>query len=58
MRHGETMFNVQHKIQGWCDSPLTEKESNKLKMSVNILKNIILSLIMRIVLLAKDVAIL
>lgn len=25
MRHGETMFNVQHKIQGWCDSPLTEK---------------------------------
>lgn len=24
MRHGETMFNVQHKIQGWCDSPLTE----------------------------------
>lgn len=25
MRHGQTMFNVQHKIQGWCDSPLTEK---------------------------------
>ena len=25
MRHGETLFNVQHKIQGWCDSPLTEK---------------------------------
>lgn len=24
MRHGQTMFNVQHKIQGWCDSPLTE----------------------------------
>lgn len=24
MRHGETMFNVQKKIQGWCDSPLTE----------------------------------
>lgn len=23
MRHGETMFNVQGKIQGWCDSPLT-----------------------------------
>lgn len=23
MRHGETLFNVQHKIQGWCDSPLT-----------------------------------
>ena len=23
-RHGETMFNHQHRIQGWCDSPLTE----------------------------------
>ncbi|MGL9730981.1 hypothetical protein IGI44_004399 [Enterococcus sp. DIV0756] len=24
MRHGETLFNKQKKIQGWCDSPLTE----------------------------------
>lgn len=24
MRHAQTMFNVQHRIQGWCDSPLTE----------------------------------
>lgn len=24
MRHGETLFNVQKKIQGWCDSPLTQ----------------------------------
>ncbi|MHC5374497.1 histidine phosphatase family protein [Enterococcus sp. LJL120] len=24
MRHGETLFNQLHKIQGWCDSPLTE----------------------------------
>ena len=24
MRHGETLFNTQKKIQGWCDSPLTE----------------------------------
>lgn len=24
MRHGQTLFNVRHKIQGWCDSPLTE----------------------------------
>ena len=23
MRHGQTLFNVQHKIQGFCDSPLT-----------------------------------
>ena len=25
MRHGETQFNAQHRIQGWCDSPLTER---------------------------------
>ncbi|MCD7806225.1 MAG: histidine phosphatase family protein [Lachnospiraceae bacterium] len=24
VRHGETLFNIQHKVQGWCDSPLTE----------------------------------
>lgn len=25
LRHGETLFNMQHKTQGWCDSPLTER---------------------------------
>lgn len=25
VRHGETVFNVQKKMQGWCDSPLTTK---------------------------------
>lgn len=25
VRHGETLFNVQNRMQGWCDSPLTEK---------------------------------
>ena len=24
MRHEQTLFNLQHKIQGWCDAPLTE----------------------------------
>lgn len=24
MRHGQTLFNEQKRIQGWCDSPLTE----------------------------------
>ncbi|MEH7417351.1 histidine phosphatase family protein [Neobacillus drentensis] len=24
MRHGQTEFNKRRKIQGWCDSPLTE----------------------------------
>lgn len=23
MRHGQTLFNQRHKIQGWCDSPLS-----------------------------------
>ena len=21
MRHGQTLFNVRRRIQGWCDSP-------------------------------------
>ncbi|MBO7674197.1 MAG: histidine phosphatase family protein [Atopobiaceae bacterium] len=25
LRHGETLFNIQHKTQGWCDSPLTAR---------------------------------
>ena len=25
LRHGETLFNVQRKTQGWCDSPLTKR---------------------------------
>ena len=24
MRHGQTLFNVLKRKQGWCDSPLTE----------------------------------
>ena len=23
-RHGETIFNVMNRVQGWCDTPLTE----------------------------------
>lgn len=25
VRHGETLFNVEHRMQGWSDSPLTDK---------------------------------
>lgn len=25
IRHGRTLFNTQHKVQGWCDSPLVEE---------------------------------
>lgn len=31
MRHGETMFNVRHLIQGWCDSPLTQNGQEQAK---------------------------
>lgn len=24
-RHGQTLFNVMSKVQGWCDTPLTEE---------------------------------
>ncbi len=24
VRHGQTLFNLRHKTQGWCDSPLTQ----------------------------------
>lgn len=29
IRHGETLFNVRHKIQGWSDSPLTQNGINQ-----------------------------
>lgn len=25
VRHGQTLFNVLNRMQGWCDSPLTDK---------------------------------
>ena len=33
MRHGQTLFNVRHKIQGFCDSPLTELGINQAKVA-------------------------
>ena len=30
MRHGQTLFNVQKRIQGWSDSPLTEEGIGRL----------------------------
>lgn len=33
MRHGETLFNQQKKIQGWCDSPLTELGKKQAKIA-------------------------
>ena len=33
MRHGQTLFNVLKKIQGWCDSPLTEEGIRQAKIA-------------------------
>lgn len=33
LRHGETLFNVQHKTQGWCDSPLTARGIEQARMA-------------------------
>ena len=35
MRHGQTLFNVEHKIQGWCDSPLTELGIKQAEIAAN-----------------------
>lgn len=33
MRHGQTLFNALNKIQGWCDSPLTEEGIRQAKIA-------------------------
>lgn len=33
MRHGETFFNKRRLIQGWCDSPLTERGIAQAKLT-------------------------
>lgn len=33
MRHGQTVFNVRRLIQGWCDSPLTERGIAQAKLT-------------------------
>lgn len=40
MRHGETLFNKRRKIQGWCDSPLTENGILQAKKAHQVLKDI------------------
>ncbi|CCI84653.1 putative phosphoglycerate mutase family protein [Lactobacillus pasteurii DSM 23907 = CRBIP 24.76] len=38
VRHGQTYFNYYHKIQGWCDSPLTPLGIKQAKASSDYLK--------------------
>lgn len=43
MRHGQTLFNLRRKIQGWCDSPLTENGIKQAQTVANFFDNIPLS---------------
>ena len=38
MRHAETLFNLQRKIQGWCDSPLTARGIEQAKAAGRLLR--------------------
>jgi broad specificity phosphatase PhoE len=40
VRHGETLFNAYHRMQGWCDSPLTEKGIQNAREARDILKDV------------------
>ncbi|GMA69553.1 phosphoglycerate mutase [Leuconostoc litchii] len=40
VRHGQTIFNTLNKVQGWADTPLTEKGENDGKLAGERLKNV------------------
>ena len=40
VRHGETLFNKLDRMQGWCDSPLTEKGIQDARDARDILKDV------------------
>ena len=58
MRHGETQFNLQHRIKDGVIHHLLKKEYNKQSVRENILDKIIFNLIMLIVQQANVVVIL
>lgn len=57
MRHGQTLFNLQHKIQGWCDSPLTELGIKQAKVAGKWFKDHDITFVMLIQVQVKDVVI-
>lgn len=40
MRHGQTLFNVRRRIQGSCDSPLTELGIKQAEAAKELIKDI------------------
>ena len=39
MRHGQTLFNKRHRIQGWCDAPLTDLGGYQAQVAGQYFKN-------------------
>lgn len=40
MRHGETQFNKLDKIQGWCDSPLTQQGIHQAEVAAKYIQDV------------------
>lgn len=40
IRHGQTLFNERDRVQGWCDSPLTEQGVSQTKALAQGLKDV------------------
>ena len=38
MRHGQTLFNLRRKVQGACDSPLTQEGIRQATLAKNYFK--------------------
>lgn len=57
MRHGQTLFNQQKKIQGWCDSPLTKQGIEQAKIAKEFLKKTVLYLMVHTLLLLNELQI-
>ena len=37
VRHGQTEFNVKKRVQGWCDSPLTQEGIKQAESLIDVL---------------------
>ena len=40
VRHGGTLFNVLNRMQGWCDSPLTDQGIREAEEAKELLKSV------------------
>ena len=40
VRHGQTEFNVKKRVQGWCDSPLTQEGIKQAESLIDVLQEV------------------